>query len=131
MSQKDNIFSVKLIKKNNKLIHIDIATHALFKEFINSLEEGQVIEGFFEAYKDDGTNVQLAKIHVSIRKIAIELGYTFQEMKETIKREAGLCWIKNNKEYCKSLADCSKEELGLVIETINSIGEMNNINFNL
>lgn len=130
MSQKDNVFSIKLVKKNGKLVHQTNAEFGLFMDFVDGMEEGQIVEAFFEAHKDDGTNPQLAMIHASIRKLAVEMGYTFEEMKRTIKREAGLCWSgKENTEYCKSFADCSKEELALVIEALNAAGSMVNINF--
>jgi len=130
MNQKDNIFSIKLVKKNGKLVHQIAAELIVFNDFVNALEEGQIVETFFEANKDDGTNAQLAKIHASIRKLAVEMGYTFEEMKHTIKREAGLCWSgKDNKEYCKYFADCSQDELTLVIEAINQVGVLVNITF--
>jgi hypothetical protein len=131
MSQKDNIFSIRLIKKGKKLIHQMSGELALYNEFVNALEEDQIVETFFEANQDDGTNAQLAKIHASIRKLAVEMGYTFEELKYSIKQKAGLCWKSDGKkkEYCKSFADCSKDELTLVIEAINEAGKLVNINF--
>jgi hypothetical protein len=130
MNQKDNVFSVRLVKKGGKLTHQKQAELVLYKSFVDDLEEGQIVEVFFEAHKDDGTNPQLAKIHASIRKLAMEIGYTFDEMKTTIKRMSGLCWTgKDQAEYCKSFADCSKEELGLVIEAINEAGSSVNLSF--
>jgi hypothetical protein len=130
MSQHDNVFSIKLIKKGNKLRHLNTGEFSLYNEFVKGLEEGQIVESFFEAQKNDGTNPQLAKIHACIRKLSTELGYTFEEMKKTIKCQSGLCWTgKDNTEYYKSFADCSKEELALVIEAINTAGEMVNITF--
>ena len=125
MSQQDNIFNAKLIKVDGKLIHVNKGTEAIYNEFVKSLEEGQEVTVFFEANKDDGTNDQLAKIHVCIRKLASEIGYTFEEMKLELKRKAGLVY----KDHVKSFADCSKEELGLVIEAIKEAGEMVNISF--
>jgi len=128
--QRDNVFSIKLVKKNGKLMHQLDAELTLYKNFVDTLEDGQVVEAFFEAHKDDGTNPQLAKIHASIRKLAIELGYTFEEMKREIKRMSGLCWDGSDRtEYCKSFAECSKEELSLVIEALNQAGENVNITF--
>lgn len=126
MNQKDNIFSVTLTKKNGKLIHTNPATQGLQEDFVKALEEGQVVEVFFEANKDDGTHAQLAKIHVLIRKLAQETGSTFEDMKKELKRRSGLAYgdLKTSEGYVKSFADCSKEELGLVIEEINSIAQM-------
>jgi len=102
---------------------------AMYNEFVKGLEEGQVVEAFFEAYKDDGTNPQLAMIHASIRKLSMETGHTFLELKQYVKEAAGLCWKAKEKDYCKSFADCSKEELGLVIEVLNEIGQQVNLSF--
>jgi hypothetical protein len=122
MSQKDNIFTAKLVKRDGKLVHVNQATIGLQTDFVDALEEGQEIEVFFEANKDDGTHAQLAKVHVMIRKLAQDMGYTFEEMKYEIKRRSGLVYpAHSGKTHVKSFADCSKEELGLVIEEINSI----------
>jgi len=130
MAQQDNIFSIRLVKKDGKLIHQTTAEFGLYKDFVNNMEEGQVVETFFEANKDDGTNAQLAKIHVCIRKLAVEMGYSFEEMKFTIKREAGLVYdMQEGRQVVKSLADCSKEELGSVIQAIDQAGEIVNISF--
>jgi len=131
MSQKDNIFSAKLVKKNGKLVHVVPATQEFQQNFVDSLEEGQHVSVFIEAFNDNGTNAQLAKIHACIRKLATEIGYTFEEMKLEIKRRSGLTHgdLSTSEGYAKSFADCSKEELGLVIESINTAGELVNINF--
>ncbi len=126
MNQKDNIFTTQLIKKDGKLVHVNPATSGLQLDFVNGLEEDQVVDVFFEANKDDGTNAQLAKIHVSIRKLAQDIGYTFEEMKLEIKRRAGLAYgdLKTSEGYVKSFGDCSKEELALVIQAIDSAFEI-------
>lgn len=129
MDQRDSTFSMKLIKKDGKLVHVSSATAGLQLDFVGGLAEGQEVEVFFEADKDDGTNIQLAKIHVSIRKIAQEMGYTFEEMKKEIKRRSGLAYedLQTSEGHVKSFADCSKEELGLVIEEIKAVGLLVNM----
>jgi hypothetical protein len=131
MSQKNNIFSVKLIKKDGKLVHETTTEASSFKEFVNALEEGQSVETFFEAYMDTGTNLQLAKIHVCLKQMASDTGNSVEEIKKEVKRRTGLCWKSKEGEYCKSFGDCSTEELGLVIEDIKVLAfEMANIVFN-
>lgn len=125
MSQEDNIFTVTLVKKEGKLVHVNPGHEAFYKTFVESLEENQEVQLFFEANKDDGTNNQLAKIHVCIRKLAHETGYTFEEMKLEVKKRSGLVYGKRN--YIKSFSDCSREELGIVLETITEISEIMNI----
>jgi hypothetical protein len=131
MSQKDNIISIKLIKKNGQLIYKNKGMKALHNEFIASMVEGQTVEMFLESYKDDGSNLQLAKIHACIRKLAEEIGFTFEEMKKEIKRRSGLAHgdLNSSDGYVKSFGDCSAEELSLVIQTIIEIGDFVNINF--
>jgi len=125
MAEKDNILTIQLVKRDGALIHRNKGTAALHTEFIKSLQEGQVIEIFMSAYQDDGSYAQLSKIHPCIRKLASEQGYTFEEMKLEIKRRTGLAYDG----YVKSFADCSVEELNLVIETIIEIGDFVGINF--
>jgi len=131
MSQKDNIVSIKLIKKNGQLIYKNNAMKMLHNEFTASMAEGQTVEMFLEAYKDDGSNLQLAKIHACIRKLAEEIGFTFEEMKKEIKRRSGLAYgdLDSSSGYVKSFSDCSAEELSLVIQTIIEAGDFVNINF--
>ena len=95
------------------------------------MEEDQEVQIFFEAHKDDGTVPQLAMIHTCIRKIALETGYTFEETKLEIKRRSGLIYgaINSKEGYIKSLGDCSKEELALVMEAIKEAGHIINITF--
>ena len=113
------------------LCFLTVSLIALFKSFVDTLEEAQIVEVFFEAHKNDGTKPQLAKIHACIRKLAIEIGYTFEEMKLEIKRRAGLSYgdLSTSEGYVKSFADCSKEELALVIESLNEAGNMVNLEF--
>lgn len=131
MSQKDNITTLKLKRVGSELVPTGPYYESQYKEFVNSLEENQVVQVFFEANKDNGTNAQLAKIHACIRKLALETGYTFEDMKETIKEKSGLNYgnLKSNEGFTKSFADCSVEELGLVIEALNEAGEMVNLRF--
>jgi hypothetical protein len=130
MDEHDNIISVKVSKRNGKLVYKDNAMKSLHQEFINGLAEEQVVEIFFEAYKDDGTNLQLAKIHACIRKLAHEIGFSFMDMKKEIKRRSGLARdLDTPKEHVKSFSDCSVEELGLVINAIIEAGDFVSINF--
>lgn len=130
MSKANNILTVNMIKNGNKLDFTNQSNQLLYQEFLKSINSGQKVEIFIETVSDTGTNNQLAKIHACIRKLAQEIGYSFDEMKILIKREAGLCWQgDNNKEYCKSFSDCSVLDLNLVIQSIIEIGDTAGINF--
>ena len=120
---KDNIYQ-GLFKKS-VLGDLTPVSPEAYKEFLKGLGDNQSVEVFMEATVNDGTSLQIAKIHVCIRKLAKELGYTFDEMKKVIKERTGLVV---NEDY-KSFADCSKEDFSLVIQTIIEIGDQVNINF--
>lgn len=128
---KHNIYHGKFVR--NVLGTLTPKAPEAYKLFLDGLEENQIVEIFMEANEDNGTVPQLAKIHVCIRELAKEIGYSFEDMKLEVKRQAGLCVKKQVGDeifmVCKSLGDCSKEELGLAIEAINQIGETVGINF--
>jgi hypothetical protein len=123
MTQKKGILSIKLTKENGKLIHKD-GDHSLYKIFIESLEEGQSVNVFFDANVDNGTYAQISKLKVSIRELATESGHSFEEMQLMVKEKAGLCWD----DYCKSFSICSIEELNLAIQAAIEIGDHLNLN---
>jgi hypothetical protein len=133
MAQKHNIFHGKFTKTvDNKLSPVE-SSKAKYNEFVKHLEVGQIIDIFLEAYKDDGTLAQLAKAHVCIRELAKETGETFEKTKFDILKMSGMCFITEidgeRVLFCKSLGDASKEELGLVIESIVQAGDTVGINF--
>ena len=91
---KQNLFS-NLIKKDGKLVYNIKLQETNYNKFVDSLPEGAKVEIFVSVSGDNGTNAQIAKIHVSIRQLANDIGYSFSEMKLQIKRRAGLCFNKN------------------------------------
>ena len=119
---KANLFA-NLTKRDGKLEYNIKAQEAIYNKFVDELPEGAKVEIFVSVTGDNGTNAQIAKIHVSIRQLANDLGYSFSEMKLLVKRKAGLCFNKNGTEYCKSFGDCSKEELNSVIQEIIELGD--------
>ena len=128
--ERDNMSGIHLIKRDGKLMHRNKGSAAIYNEFIKSMQEGQIVEILMTSYQTDGSNLQLAKIHACIRKLASEIGYTFEAMKLEITRRSGLVTGDLSKDgHAKSFADCSVEELALVIETIIESGDFVNINF--
>ena len=119
---KANLFA-NLTKRDGKLEYNVKAQETIYTKFVEDLPEGAKVEIFISISGDNGTNAQIAKIHVSIRQLANDLGYSFSEMKLLVKRKAGLCFNKNGTEYCKSFGDCSKEELNSVIQEIIELGD--------
>lgn len=124
---KDNIYA-NLTKKDDELKFNVPSQGKNYKKFIENLPEGTKVEMFVSVSNEKGTNAQLARVHVMIRELASTLGYTFEEVKLLVKRKAGLCVVKNGTEYCKSFADCDKDELNLVIQAIIAMGDFTNTN---
>ena len=122
------MFTVKLVKRDGKLVYPDDKSKLNYQIFLDKLPEGQQVEVFMGLTSDNGSIAQLAKVHACIRELAKESGYTFEEMKKIIKQHAGLCYDAGDAEYCKSFADCSKMELVLAIEACVQIGKEFNIN---
>ena len=123
------MFTSKLIKESGKLVYLDDKSKLNYKLFLEKLPEGQEIEIFIGLATSNKSVAQLAKVHACIRELAKESGYTFDEMKTVIKKQSGLCYDVNGTEYCKSFAECSKDELMLTIQSCIEIGTMYNINF--
>ena len=119
----ERIIHTKFVKKDGKMVSVRDTEKIRFHDFIESLPEGQYVEGFFQATDGSGTYSQLSMIHACIRKMAAELGYSFSDMKLLIKAMSGLI----TGETIKSFADCNKEELSLVITEITKLAETRGI----
>ena len=119
---KDQLFEEGRIKDGK--LHFPIKAFQIkYDNFFKQHEDGARVEVFIGVQDGKGSNPQLARVHAMIREIASELGYTFEEVKLQVKRKAGLCFVKNNVEHCKSFAKCDKEELNLAIQAAMEIGD--------
>jgi len=129
---KDAIFSTILKRSGDRLIYAKNTDEALYKTFVESLEEEHLVHVFFDASKDNGTLAQLAKIKVCIREIAKETGNTFEDTEIEIKKASGLCIVRvvdgERYMFCKSFGDCSASDLSLAIQTIIQKGDFLNMN---
>lgn len=119
------MFTVKLIKQDGKLVYPNDKAKLNYQIFLDKVADGQEVEIFMGVTADNASVAQLAKVHACIRELAKESGYNFNEMKVIIKRQSGLCYNGEDAEYCKSFADCSKDELALAIEACIAIGREN------
>jgi hypothetical protein len=130
--QKDNMFTSTLQRVGDRLVYASATDEKIYKLFVENLAEGQTVEVFFDANKDDGTLAQLAKIHKCIREIAKETGNDFEDIKDLIKVRSGFCFKKNVDgeiiTKCKSFAKASKEDLGFVIEALIKLGDLVSVN---
>ena len=126
---KEAVFSTILKKIDGRLVCKKDSDSELYKLFVSSLEEGHVVHAFFDANLDNGTLTQIAKVKACIRELAKETGETFENTERDIKIASGLCFDKDGEAYCRSFADCSKDELGLTIQTLIERGDFVGINF--
>jgi len=123
-----NMFTVKLVKQDGKLVYPNDKSKLNYKLFLDKLPEGQEVEMFIGLTSSDKSVAQLAKIHACIRELALESGYTFDEMKVLVKQKCGLAFDGGGAIFFKSFADCSRSELALAIQACIEIGELYNIN---
>ncbi len=125
---KNNI-SIDAVIKDGKIHYPIKANESRMNNFLANAPEGAKVEMFISVSDEKkGSNAQLARIHAMCREIANEIGYTFNEVKLQVKRQAGLCFMKNNTEYCKSFAQCDRAELNLAIQACIEIGDFSNMN---
>ena len=125
------MFLGTLVKKNSKLGYSNKKEKLLYELFVDKIKEGEEVEIFVCIKGAKANGAQISKVHASIRVIAMELGYSFEDMKLLVKQRAGL-WFEvedddKKKVVCKSFADCSKQEISLAIEACNDLAERNNI----
>ena len=123
---KDNIF-IKLSVKDGELSFPMKAQETKLNTFLKNLPDGAKLEMFIGVTTVKGSNPQLARIHAMIRQLANDIGYTFEEIKLQVKRTAGLCFTRNKTVYCKSFADCDKDDLNLAIQACIEIGDFSGI----
>lgn len=116
-------YTSSFVKKDGKLYNEHTRDTAAYKLFVDSLEEGAVVEMYMNVQTNDGTLAQIAKIHVMIRTLGNHIGESFEDMKLLVKQQAGLVLQSKDQIIVKSFADCDKEELSQVIKTCIQIGE--------
>ena len=61
---------MQILQKNGKLEYNIKAQQNIYNQFVKDLPEGAKVEIFVSVSGDNGTNAQIAKIHVSIRQLA-------------------------------------------------------------
>jgi len=120
--------TVHYIKKEGQLVPASERDAGALKLFNMAIAEGDTIEVYLT--KTDGnvkTTGQLAKIHSMIRQIAAFTGNDFDDIKDEVKRKAGLYVVKGTEEHqteLKSFAQCSKDELSTAIEMCVQLGHL-------
>jgi len=113
---------IKFEVKKGELVPINIHNFNLMKNFLHNCKEGDIVSMYVsKEEKDNGSLAQLAKIHADIRHISNISGHTFEEIKLLVKTEAGLVIETETSPQIKSFADCSKEELNVVLQILSKI----------
>lgn len=124
---------VKLVKKDGKVSFKDTTYEKLYQLMLKEIPEGSHVCAMFEVSSQDGSMGQLAKLHASIRQLALHLGYDFEDMKDYIKYISGFVTTKiiegKTITRTKSFADCSKEELSFAIQMCIQFGNKVNCPF--
>lgn len=123
---KSNHFG-KLKKVDGVLIPSTYKDEMAFKIFKDSLVEGAVVEIFMEEICEDGSLAQLAYAHQLLKELSIKTGQSSEDLKLFLKEKSSLCYSRTleGKEFlmCKSLGNCSKDELSLFIQSCLSLAE--------
>lgn len=120
--------TLTFVKKNGQLIPASEREMGKLKQFNMALKEDSTIEVYMSlTSKNDKTLPQLARIHTMMRELAEFTGHTFDEIKDEVKRKAGLHVVTGTRSQdwkLKSFADCSKDELSKAIDTCIEIGHL-------
>lgn len=116
------MFIGKLKKQNGKLIYPKAVDSSKYQIFLNKLNEGDEVDIYLELATDDASLAQLAKVHSMIKDLSNFTGTPFMGMKLLVKKEAGLCFIKDQELICHSFGDCSKDQLSLAIQACIDLG---------
>ena len=119
---KNNIF-LNATVNNGEISFPSKVQQTRLNAFLEDVPDGTKIEMFISFNTEKSSNAQLARLHAMIRELASDIGYTFMEMKLVVKRQTGLCFMKDGSEYCKSFSECDKDELSLCIQECIRIGD--------
>jgi hypothetical protein len=90
-----------------------------FNMFFSDIKENEIFDITYESVNSDHSYAQLSKVHKLIRELAGYTGMSFDEIKDEVKKRAGLY----TDTALKSFADCSKDELSLAIQSCIEIGD--------
>ena len=118
-----NTFRFKF--ENGEFKPINSLESTKFKLFFSDINENEIFNITYESVNSDHSYAQLSKVHKLVRELAGYTGMSFDEVKDEVKKRAGLY----TDTALKSFADCSKDELSLAIQACIEIGD--DVGFNL
>lgn len=113
------LFNSILIKKDGEWKHSLSIKQQEYKDMMDTLPDGTKVNLTVEVQGKDATYAQMKRIHAMIRQLSSDTGGDFDDLKEMIKKNSGLCID----EKCKSFADCDTEELNLAIQACIKLGD--------
>src|ERR1035437_8108794 len=102
--------------EGDTLIPVDNKGVCLLKQLKKAVGNEGVLIGYLDQADSEIHSGYLAKVHKSIRVLSFHTGFTFQEMKNIIKKRSGLYTTSISGIEYKSFAYCTKEELMLAIQ---------------
>ena len=124
--QESKIFISRFIKKDGKVDFKLNTDKELFKVLCDKMKNGAVVDVLIDFSAENGTLSQIAKLKAGTREISKETGYTFIEVENLIKKNAGL--YNEITEVYESFGNCSSEKLSGAIQVMINIGENCNLN---
>lgn len=115
-------------KKNEKgeLTPNSVSDEKAYVALQKMVEPNEVVEGYFTIEVDDAkTLTQLAKVHQIIKELAVHTGHTFAEIKQEVKKRAGLYIDEPNSDRTyRSFRHCNKEDLVRAIQAAIDLGQL-------
>ncbi len=119
---------ITFTKKDGQLVPASEKEMGKLKLFSMSIKDKETVEVYMSvSTPNNKTLPQLARIHAMLRELSGFTGHTLDEIKDEVKRKAGLYTVTGTRpedvEF-KSFADCSKDELSKAIETCIQIGHL-------
>jgi hypothetical protein len=119
--------TITFVKVGRQLVPLNPSDGLLLEQFTLQVEEGTRVELYLTQLENEQEKTlgQLAKVHADCRELSRVTGHTLTEIKDMVKEKAGLYLVTGaGLKQLKSFAVCSKEELGLAIETCGEIGQL-------
>lgn len=125
---KEGVFTSTLKKQGTKMVYIRSGSEQKYKDFVQSLDDGDQVDIMLQVNSADNTLLQLDKVHKCIREIAKHTGNNFDDIKMVVKDKAGLVTKRTvmDKTYMdwKSFGKISKTDLSLAIKAAIELGDV-------
>jgi hypothetical protein len=125
MSNKENIHSCTLVKKNGILMFKNKSDETLFELYKSTVGENQEVEMLYTSLEGRANLVKLAKVNIWIKKLAEEIGESPEAIKKLAKTKAG--FFVNG--VYTSLGDMSSVQLDSIMRELQTLATF--VGFNL